>query len=77
VSLDAEADARTRLRHDLHARLTVIVGYAELLRSRDDERVRQQAVERILEAAELLGRDIEALFASWELLAERSGDEPA
>lgn len=58
----ASAETRARIRHDLHARLTLIVGYAELLGTRDDEHIRREGPERIIEAAELLGREIDALF---------------
>ena len=40
----------------------MIVGYAELLRARDDEQIRRDGPKRIVEAAELLGREIDALF---------------
>lgn len=49
------------LAHDLKTPLSVIVGYAELLRARDDEATRREAAERILEAAEQLRREIDAL----------------
>ena len=58
----ASEETRARLRHDLKARLAVIVGYAELLRARDDEQIRRDGPKRIVEAAELLGREIDALF---------------
>jgi signal transduction histidine kinase len=58
------------LAHDLKTPLSVIVGYAELLRSRDDEATRREAPERILEAAERLRREIDALV---ERLETRAG----
>jgi CheY-like chemotaxis protein len=64
----ADRDAlRSALAHDLKTPLSVIVGYAELLRARDDEATRREAPERILEAAERLRREIDALA---ERLAE-------
>lgn len=59
---DDDRDAlRSALAHDLKTPLSVIVGYAELLRARDDETTRREAPERILEAAERLGLEIDAL----------------
>jgi len=62
--LDGSAEERARLHHDLQARLTVIVGYADLLRTRTDETVRQEGLKRIMDAAELLGRDLTAAFGN-------------
>ena len=42
----------------------MIVGYAELLRMRDDPVVRREAPERILEAAERLSRGLDDLLAT-------------
>jgi CheY-like chemotaxis protein len=52
---------RSALAHDLKTPLSVIAGYAELLRTRDDEVTRREAPERILEAAERLRLEIDAL----------------
>jgi signal transduction histidine kinase len=61
VSGRLSGDDRDALAHDLKSSLSVIVGYAELLRARDDETIRREAPERILEAAERLGLEIDAL----------------
>lgn len=60
---------RSALAHDLKTPLSVIAGYAELLRTRDDEVTRREAPERILEAAERLRIEIDALV-------ERLAPEP-
>lgn len=43
--------AAARIAHELRNPLTVIAGYAELLRVRDDEATRLEAAEAIREAA--------------------------
>lgn len=50
-----------RLAHDVMSPLAVIVGYAELLRTRDDEKIRREAPEVIFEAAEQLRSAVRAL----------------
>ena len=50
-----------RLAHDVMSPLAVIVGYAELLRTRDDEKIRREAPEVISEAAEQLRAAVRAL----------------
>lgn len=50
-----------RLAHDVMSPLAVIVGYAELLRTRDDEKIRREAPEVIFEAAEQLRTAVRAL----------------
>ncbi|HXY81756.1 MAG TPA: response regulator [Gaiellaceae bacterium] len=50
-----------RLAHDVMSPLAVIVGYAELLRTRDDEKIRRDAPEVIFEAAEQLRTAVRAL----------------
>jgi hypothetical protein len=65
--LNGSPEDRARVQHDLQARLTPIVGYAELVLTREDESVREEGLKRILEAAEALRCDLEALF----------GEEPA
>lgn len=47
-------EARALLAHELRNPLAVIVGYAELLKLRDDDRTRREAAEAILEAAKRL-----------------------
>ena len=44
--------------HELRTPLSVIVGYAELLRVRDDDEIRREATTRILEGAERLSSAI-------------------
>jgi CheY-like chemotaxis protein len=61
LSRDDRDALRSALAHDLKTPLSVIVGYAELLRARDDEATRREAPERILEAAERLRLEIDAL----------------
>jgi signal transduction histidine kinase len=50
------------LAHELRTPLAVIVGYAELVGRRDDEAVRREASERILEAAERLSYALDDLL---------------
>jgi signal transduction histidine kinase len=60
----AELDRRlSAIAHDLQTPLSVIIGYAELLRMRDDEQTRREAPVRIQEAAERLSTLIEDLLA--------------
>jgi CheY-like chemotaxis protein len=56
-------DFLQRLAHDLKNPIAVIVGYAELLRARDDDKIRREAPEMILEAAAELRRVVEAALA--------------
>ena len=56
------AGDRATLAHDLKTPLSVISGYAELLRARDDEATRREAPLRILEAAERLSAEIDQLL---------------
>ena len=70
------SEERAQLRHDLRARLAVIVGYAHLLDGRDDEAIRREAPKRILEAAELLSRELDLLFAGSEEAAESTPQAP-
>lgn len=51
-----------RFAHDLKAPLTVIIGYASLLRTRDDEAFRQKASIAILQAAQQLSNALDELF---------------
>lgn len=50
--------------HELRTPLSVIVGYAELLATRDDERTRREASARIREAAERLSAVLEDVLAA-------------
>lgn len=68
------------LAHDLKTPLAVIAGYAELLRDREDESIRREAPLRILEAAQRLAAEIEALLARLveiEEIPDRAGALPA
>lgn len=61
MSHDDREALRSALAHDLKTPLSVIVGYAELLLARDDEVTRGEAPQRILEAAERLRLELDAL----------------
>lgn len=54
------------LAHDLKTPLSMIVGYSELLRARDDEEIRREAPIRIQEAAERLSSAIDDLLSRIE-----------
>ena len=58
----AERERLERLRHDLRSPLSVIVGFANLLERRDDERFRLDAAARIQEAAETLEQAVDAVL---------------
>jgi signal transduction histidine kinase len=51
------------LAHEFKTPLAVIVGFAELLGARDDERTRLEAATRIMEASERLGNALDDLLA--------------
>jgi len=53
---------RSQLEHDLKTPLAVIIGYGELVGSRDDERSRLEASRMIVEAAERLSGEVDALL---------------
>lgn len=59
---DARAAALSRLSHAVRTPLSVIVGYTELLRFRQDEETRREAPERIAEAAEQLSYAVDDLL---------------
>lgn len=67
----ASTDDLSALAHALRTPLAVIIGYAELLQARDDERTRREAAHRITEAAERLSTEIE------QLLDVLAGERPA
>ena len=60
---EASAEVLAVLAHGLRNPLSVLVGYAELLRMRDDSTSRLEAIERIVEAAD------EVAFAADDVLA--------
>lgn len=67
-------ERRSALAHELRNPLAVISGYAELLRLRDDERIRLEAADRILEAVDQLSR---ALDAALDRFLPRERPQPA
>lgn len=63
--------AVAEIAHRLRTPLTVIVGYAELLRTRDEETIRQEAPLRIQEAAEGLLALVDDVLGAAERAGER------
>lgn len=63
AAVDPVAKRAAMLHHDLRTPLAVIIGYAELLETRDDPETRIEAPKRIREAAERLEALIETLVA--------------
>lgn len=55
-------EARALLAHELRNPLAVIVGYAELLKLRDDDQTRREAADAILQAADRLSRILDELM---------------
>lgn len=53
------AELVAHLGHELRAPLAIVVGYAELLRRRDDPELREEGTQRILQAAERLTATID------------------
>lgn len=60
------AEYLSAVSHDLRTPLAVIVGYAELIKGRDDEATRREGAARILEASERLTTGIENVVALFE-----------
>jgi two-component system, chemotaxis family, chemotaxis protein CheY len=63
VSSRPESELIAQLAHDLKNPIAVITGYAELLGIRDDEEIRREAPDRILEAAAQLSELIEGMLS--------------
>lgn len=60
---DRPGETLSSLAHKLKTPLAVITGFAELLAVRDDERTRQEAAIRIMQASEQLSNVIDDLLA--------------
>jgi CheY-like chemotaxis protein len=60
------AEYLSAVSHDLRTPLAVIVGYAELIKGRDDDATRREGAARILEASERLTVGIENVVALFE-----------
>jgi len=70
----------SELAHDLRTPIAAIAGFAELLRVRDDERLRLEAAEQILVGTSRLARFVDELVATFESdgeLAARFADARA
>lgn len=79
-SRDESAEAAelvTQLGHELRAPLGIVVGYAELLQRRDDPELREEAPQRILEAAKRLGAEIDNLLVVFAAKTGALTFEPA
>jgi signal transduction histidine kinase len=63
-------ELRHALEHDLKTSLSVISGYAELLRLREDEASRREAIQQIIEGVDRLRRELDEL-------AQRLADPPS
>ena len=63
--------------HELRTPLSVIVGYAELLRVRDDDDIRQEATTRILEGADRLSSVIHDILTVSTIDADSVSVDPA
>jgi signal transduction histidine kinase len=62
VSADPGA-ALSALAHELKTPLAVITGFGELLSARDDDRTREEAAARIMQASDRLSEIIDDLLA--------------
>lgn len=60
MNAEEREELRARLGHDLKTPLTAIIGYGELIATRNDEETRLEASRTIVEAAERLSREIDA-----------------
>jgi len=69
ASAPADEQAISNLAHELRTPLAVIIGYAELLRLRDDEETRKEAPERIVTAAQELGWVVDDLLTVFAIEA--------
>jgi signal transduction histidine kinase len=67
---ESTAELRSRLGHDLNTPLAVIIGYGELVGTRDDAETRVEASRMIVQAAERLSREIDTTL---DLLLPASG----
>jgi signal transduction histidine kinase len=54
------------LAHDLRTPISAIAGFAELLRVRDDERLRLEAAKQIMAGTSRLARFVDELVATFE-----------
>jgi signal transduction histidine kinase len=62
---------RDLIEHDMRGPIAVIIGYAELLKMRNDEATRLEAADRLIEAANRLGEQLDELLAELERLSTR------
>jgi signal transduction histidine kinase len=60
----------SELAHELRTPISAIAGFAELLRVRDDERLRQEAADQILSGTARLSRFVDELVATLEADSE-------
>ncbi len=74
--MTAADDERSLLTHNILSPLAVIVGYAELMRSRDDEAIRTAAPAAIVEAAGQLKEAVYELIYRDETATDPEGREP-
>lgn len=59
---EERSELRAQLAHDLKTPLAVIIGYGELLGTRDDEATRLEASRMIVQAAERLSHELDELL---------------
>lgn len=70
-------DEQVRLAHDIMSPLAAIVGYADLLRTRDDEAIRREAPLQIAEAAKRLQKAVHALVNGLDQSSVPDKPQPA